>query len=203
MVKNWKGILLRGNSECKNPYGHQVQKQKAKLSHSFSRAWLCVSVTNKAAYWERTLPASIIFLHSVGPGSIVATTLAHMYWANDVSEGRTAPQTKGCLPPRALGFKRAAGEEYGIQQVFHNSPIGSAWLGKGPGAGRYFRLVFQQECGSFASFNRSSVGSVSSSTSDFELAQMHCADGAVTLTGLELIKNWNILDQEEDMGPDV
>jgi hypothetical protein len=47
----------------------------------------------------------------------------------------------------------------------------------------------------FASFNRSSVGYISSSASDFELAQMHCADGVVTLTGLELIKNWNILDQ--------
>lgn len=55
----------------------------------------------------------------------------------------------------------------------------------------------------FASFNRSSVGYISSSASDFELAHTHCADGAVTSTGLELIKNWNILDQGEEARPDL
>ena len=54
----------------------------------------------------------------------------------------------------------------------------------------------------FASCNRSSVGSISSSASDFELAHTHCADGAVTSTGLELIKSWNILDQGEEVWPD-
>lgn len=54
-----------------------------------------------------------------------------------------------------------------------------------------------------ASFNRSSVGYISSSASDFELAHMHCADGALTSTGLELIKNWNILDQKEEVWPDL
>lgn len=83
----------------------------------------------------------------------------------------------------------------GFSRSFITGPLVQAWLGKGPGAGRSSRLIFQQQCGSFASFNRSSVGSVSSRTSDFELAQMHCTDGTVTLTGLELIKNWNILDQ--------
>lgn len=36
----------------------------------------------------------------------------------------------------------------------------------------------------FASFHRSSVGCISSSASDFELAHIHCADGAVTAAGL-------------------
>lgn len=82
-----------------------------------------------------------------------------------------------------------------FSRSFITGPLVRAWRGKGPGAGRLSRPIFQQQCGSSASFNRSSVGSVSSRTSDFELAQMHCADGAVTLAGLELIKNWNILDQ--------
>lgn len=131
----------------------------------------------------------------LAPGQFWSQHLLTCTEPMNVRDGRTAPQTTGSLPPLALRFGREAGRDYGIQQVFHNSPIGSPWLGKCPGAGRSFRLIFQPHCGSFASFSRSSVGSVSSSTSDFELAQMHCADGAVTLTGLELIKTWNILDQ--------
>lgn len=78
-----------------------------------------------------------------------------------------------------------------------------ARLGKGPGLADAPGEFSSSSVAPFASFNRSSVGCISSSASDFELAHVHCADGAVTSTGLELIKNWNILDQEEEGWPDL
>lgn len=93
--------------------------------------------------------------------------------------------------------------EYGTQQPFHNGPVVQAWLGKGPGLAGAPGEFSSSSVAPFASFNRSSVGCISSSASDFELAHVHCADGAVTSTGLELIKNWNILDQEEEGWPDL
>ena len=82
--------------------------------------------------------------------------------------------------------------EYGIQRSFHNWPVVQTLLGKGPVLAGTLGEFSSSGVAPFASFNRSSVGSISSSASDFELAHVHCADGAVTLTGLELIKNWNI-----------
>ena len=120
MVQNWKGILLRDNFECRNPHGHQMQKQKAKLGHNFNRAW-----QTNPVQWQTRLPIEKdLYLHSlyfstIGPGSIWAPTLAHMYWANDVSEGRTAPQTKGSLPPLALGL----GKNMEFNRSFITAPL--------------------------------------------------------------------------------
>lgn len=91
----------------------------------------------------------------------------------------------------------------GIQQSFHNRPAAQALLGQGPALAGTPGEFSSNSVAPFASFNRSSVGSLSSSTSDFELAHMHCTDGAGTLASLELIKNWNMLDQEEEMWPDL
>ena len=91
----------------------------------------------------------------------------------------------------------------GIQQSSHNRPAVQALLGKGPALAGTLVEFSSNSVAPFASFNRSSVGSLSSSTSDFELAHMLCTDGAVTSASLELIKSWNMLDQEEEMWPDL
>lgn len=69
----------------------------------------------------------------------MATTLAHMYRANDVSDGRAVPWTKGSLPPTALGFLWSRGnleKNMEFSRSFITGPLVQAWLGKGPSAGR-------------------------------------------------------------------
>lgn len=106
------------------------------------------------------------------------------------------PRVRGvCIPhPNRPSVSGEAGVERGTEQPFRNWPVVQARLGKGPvlaGTPGEFSSSSVAPC---ASFNRSSVGYISSSTSDFELAHTHCTDAAATSTGLELIKSWNILD---------
>lgn len=98
-------------------------------------------------------------------------------------------------------FLKESGEE-GIQQSFHNRP----WVQELPGKVLHWQALHAEfssnSVAPFASFNRSSVGL--QSVINWLNWHMHWCDVAGTSASLELIKSWNMLDQEEwEIWPDL
>lgn len=169
------------------------------------KAWLRISGANEASSEKRDCTRLHFFLPSAGPRWILAMTSANVGSAKKLLIMRYMPRGWGVC---SLYFNYPLVSEgvrgrSGIQQSFHNRPAVQELLGKGPALAGTPVEFSSNSVAPFASFNRSSVGSLSSSTSDFELAHMHCTDGAGTSASLELIKSWNMLDQEEEIWPDL
>lgn len=187
----------------KSPYHYQSQKRKGTLSCRFQRQ-MKLRIGNKTTQNKTVTVLILFFLHSAAPCWFRPWPLAHERTLEEVLNHGPIPRIMGTpvyIPhPLVLGRQ---GQNIEAIRHFVTAP----WFRHGLERARALAgspgEFSSNSVSPFASFNRSSVDCISSSASDFELAQMHCADGAVTSTGLELIKNWNILDQEEEGWPDL